>query len=137
MKGAFVIAVLVGVSPPVLAKWELHGSSLNSMVANDAKAPAHITARLQIECLTRSEPVGLSMAVALSENVPKVGSVGWSIQFDGGKTAHYPARRFLETTHITLGGPMSYELKEVQTAERLRLTLRPTGGDELDRKSVV
>ncbi len=74
---------------------------------------------------------GLIDGCSLSENVPKVGSVGWSIQFDGGKTAHYPTRRFLETTHITLGGPMSYELKEVQTAERLRLTLRPAGGDEL------
>jgi hypothetical protein len=132
MKRAFAVAFLVVVSSAALAKWEVYGESLNfPSMSVEAKAPTHnIAAYLKIECPSRSL-AGLPLTVVLDQNVPKTGSVGWSIQFDGGETWHYQARRFLETTHIQLEKLQGNALKVLQAAKRLRLTLQPTVGDEL------
>jgi hypothetical protein len=132
MKRAFAVAFLVVVSSPALAKWVVYGADLNfPSMSVEAKAPTHnITAYLKIECPSRSL-AGLPLTVFLDQNVPKTGSVGWSIQFDGGETRHYPARRFLQTTRIQLQELQGDSLKVLQAAKRLRLTLQPTVGDEL------
>jgi hypothetical protein len=68
------------------------------------------------------------LAVALDQNIPKVGAVGWTIQIDDGETWRSQARRFLETTHIPLEEGF---IERLPTAKRFRLTLQPTVGDEL------
>jgi hypothetical protein len=133
MKLGFAVGALLVVSPPASAKWELQGSSSNfPSMAVDAKVqPKQIPARLQIECPSRSEPSGMSLAVALDYNIPKSGAVGWSIQIDGGETWRYQEHRFLHTTHIQIAGPQSKAFEALKSAKRLRLTLQPTVGEAL------
>lgn len=133
MKLVFAVGTLLVVSPPVLAKWELQGSSSNfpSMAVAARVHPKQIPARLQIECPNRSEPSGMSLAVALDYNIPRSGAVGWSIQIDGGETWRHQEHRFLDTTHIQIAGPKSKAFEALKSAKHLRLTLQPTVGDAL------
>jgi hypothetical protein len=74
MSRTLIVAVFAVFVSPAMAKWELQGSSSNfpSMAVEANVSSKQIPARLQIECPTRSEPSGMSLAVALDYNIPKV-----------------------------------------------------------------
>jgi hypothetical protein len=133
MRRIFAVAVLVVLSSPALAKWKVYGADLNyPSMSVDAKAPAHnINAYLRLECAPARSSSGLPLTLFLDQNVPKTGSVGWSIQIDGGETWNTPARRFLQTTRIELYELKGTSLEMLAAAKRLRLTLKPNVGGEL------